>query len=115
MAQGNAMHCACYEDVKSSTAYFIGMLDGKKGNIPDRMVELMCADQEGRVIVLPCKVGDTVWRLKRTFETWPDTSEPYAEADAFALQDVGKIGKTVFLTLSAAEKALAGLEDKKDG
>lgn len=52
MAQGNAMHCACYEDVKSSTAYFIGMLDGRKGNIPDRLRELAVADQEGRVIVL---------------------------------------------------------------
>lgn len=61
MAQGNAMHCACYEDVKSSTAYFIGMLDGRKGNIPDRMVELMCADQEGRVVVLPCKGTDKLY------------------------------------------------------
>ena len=26
-----------------------------------RMVELMKADVEGRVVVLPCKVGDTVW------------------------------------------------------
>lgn len=26
-----------------------------------RMVELMCADKEGRVIVLPCKRGDELW------------------------------------------------------
>lgn len=26
-----------------------------------RMVELMKADVEGRVLILPCKVGDTVW------------------------------------------------------
>ena len=26
-----------------------------------RMVELMKADKEGRVVILPCKVGDTVW------------------------------------------------------
>ena len=26
-----------------------------------RMVELMKADVEGRVVILPCKVGDTVW------------------------------------------------------
>lgn len=26
-----------------------------------RMVELMKADKDGRVVVLPCKVGDTVW------------------------------------------------------
>ena len=58
MAQGNAMHCACYEDVKSSTAYFIGMLDGRKGNIPDRLRELAEADKDSRVVVLPCKVGE---------------------------------------------------------
>lgn len=26
-----------------------------------RMVELMKADKDGRVVILPCKVGDTVW------------------------------------------------------
>jgi len=25
------------------------------------MVELMKADKDGRVVILPCKVGDTVW------------------------------------------------------
>ncbi len=80
-----------------------------------RMKELAEADKGGRIVVLPCKVGDTVWRLKRTFETWPDTSKPYIEADAFLLQDIWKIGKSVFLTLSAAEKALAGLEEKRNG
>ena len=35
--------------------------------------ELAEAEKDGRVVVLPCKVGDTIWRLKRTFETYPDT------------------------------------------
>ena len=30
----------------------------KGGYSISRMVELMCADQEGRVVVLPCKVGE---------------------------------------------------------
>lgn len=30
MAEANATRCACYEDVKSSAAYFIGFMDGKK-------------------------------------------------------------------------------------
>lgn len=58
-----------------------------------RLVELAEADKDGRVVVLPCKVGDTVWRIKRTFETYPDKSEPYIEPDAFLLQDVFNIGK----------------------
>ena len=28
---------------------------------PDRLRELAEADKDGRVVVLPCKVGDTVW------------------------------------------------------
>jgi hypothetical protein len=64
------------------------------------------ADKDGRVVVLPCKVGDTVWRIKRTFETYPDKSEPYIEPDAFLLQDVFNIGKTVFLTREEADHEL---------
>lgn len=79
-----------------------------------RLVELAEADKDGRVVVLPCKVGDTVWRIKRTFETYPDKSKPYIEPDAFLLQDVFNIGKTVFLTREEAEKALAEMEGKKD-
>lgn len=97
---------ACEESAKIEK----GLSEG--GYSPSRMVELMCADQEGRVIVLPCKVGDTIWRLKRTFETYPDKSKPYTEADGFLLQDIWNVGKNVFLTREEAEKALAEMEGK---
>ena len=77
----------------------------------DRLRELAEADKDGRVVVLPCKVGDTIWRLKRTFETYPDRSKPYVEPDAFLLQDVWDAGKTVFLTREEAEKALEAMKD----
>lgn len=73
---------------------------------PSRLRELAEADKDGRCVVLPCKVGDTVWRIKRTFETYPDKSEPYIEPDAFLLQDVFNIGKTVFLTREEADHEL---------
>ena len=82
---------------------------------PSRLREIAEAEKDGRCVVLPCKVGDTVWRIKRIFETYPDKSEPYIEPDAFLLQDVFNIGKTVFLTREEAEKALRGMEGKKDG
>lgn len=31
------------------------------GTTPERLRELAAADKDGRVVVLPCKVGDTVW------------------------------------------------------
>lgn len=72
----------------------------------ERIRKLLAADEEGRCIILPCKLGDTVWRIKRTFETYPDKSEPYIEPDAFLLQDVFNIGKTVFLTREEADHEL---------
>lgn len=72
----------------------------------ERIRKLLAADEQGRYIILPCKLGDTVWRIKRTFETYPDKSEPYIEPDAFQLQDVFNIGKTVFLTREEADHEL---------
>ena len=79
-----------------------------------RLRELAVADKDGRCVVLPCKVGDTIWRLKRTFETYPDKSEPYTEADGFLLQDIWNVGKNVFMTREEAEKALAEMEGMKE-
>lgn len=77
----------------------------------ERIRKLLAADKEDRCIILPCRVGDTVWRIKRTFEEYPDRSKPYIEPDAFLLQDVFNIGKTVFLTREEAERALEGRKD----
>jgi hypothetical protein len=77
-----------------------------------RIVALMEADRAGRLVVLPCKVGDTVWRIKRTFEEYPDRSKPYIEPSGFLLQDVFNISKTVFLTREEAEKALEAMKDE---
>ena len=76
----------------------------------ERIRELLKADKDGRVVVLPCKVGDTVWRIKRTFEEYPDRSKPYIEPSGFLLQDVFNISKTVFLTREEAEKALEAMK-----
>ena len=80
----------------------------------DRLRKLSEADKDGRCVVLPCKVGDTIWRLKRTFETYPDKSKPYTEADGFLLQDIWNVGKNVFMTREEAEKALAEMEGMKE-
>lgn len=58
MAQSSATGCECYETIKSSMAYYVGALDGAKGKIPNRLRELAEADKDGRVVLLPCKVGE---------------------------------------------------------
>ena len=93
---------------------------------PSRLRELAEADKDGRVVVLPCKVGDTVWRIVRDGEphiTRDEVRDMYFADDmTLCVELVGgrvtfteKFGKTVFLTREEAEKALRGMEGKKDG
>ena len=87
-----------------------------------RLLELAVADQEGRVIVLPCKVGDTVYfaLLGRIIEkqvfsivSFSNSTRIYCggTSEYFRPED---IGKTVFLTREEAEKALAEMEGMKE-
>ena len=99
----------------------------------DRLRELAEADKDGRVVVLPCKVGDTVYMIERIFDIdngvcdeicaravigyggnnlnklWLVGSGGICNAHIF----VSEFGKTVFLTREEAEKALAEMEDAK--
>ena len=92
----------------------------------DRLRELAEADKDGRVVVLPCKVGDTVWRIVRDGEphiTRDEVRDMYFADDmTLCVELVGgrvtfteKFGKTVFLSREEAEKALREMEGKKDG
>lgn len=69
------------------------------------MVELMQADKDGRVVVLPCKVGDTVYRLQYVEESLGRFIVD-AVPIKFALIWLNEFGKTVFLTREEAENAL---------
>ena len=77
-----------------------------------RLRELAEADKDCRLVVLPCKVGDTVYRIFN-----PPSREPVISAHTLMSVDyivrwIDKFGKTVFLTREEAEKAL---EEMKDG
>ena len=82
-----------------------------------RMVELMKADKDGRVVVLPCKVGDTVYRVITIGGEAPVMLEAKIKTlgqAADAAQLIGKKHKVVnvFFTREEAEKALQELEGK---
>ena len=77
----------------------------------DRMKELAEADKDGRLVVLPCKVGDTVYRIFN-----PPSREPVISAHTLMSVDyivrwIDKFGKTVFLTREEAERALEAIKD----
>lgn len=93
-----------------------------------RIVALMEADKAGRLAVLPCKPGDTVYevtsrktiseyRVKAirvelfcTFIEW-DIVAGFVDKSIFGVP-VDEIGKTVFLTREEAEKALEAMKDE---
>lgn len=87
-----------------------------------RMVELMKADVEGRVLILPCAPDAIYWEkvggilAQSRFEglhVYEDGTIKYA---GYGMEICAEdIGKTVFLSREEAEKALQKMEGKKDG
>ena len=85
----------------------------------DRLEKLAEADKDGRLVVLPCKVGDTVYfaLLGRIIEkqvfsivSFSDSTRIYCggTSEYFRPED---IGKTFFLTREEAEAALEAMKD----
>lgn len=100
----------------------------------DRLRELAEADKDGRCVVLPCKVGDTVYTNNRVLgadnamhdeictrrikgyggnalnKVWLIANGDYCDFSIFP----SEVGKTVFLTHEEAERAMEEMEGKKD-
>lgn len=86
----------------------------------ERAHNLHVADKEGRVVVLPCKVGDKLYRRpKKPVPITVDAIRIDREGTTYITgrkrfcEDA--IGRAVFLTEAEAEKALQKMEGKKDG
>lgn len=86
-----------------------------------RLVELAEADKDERVVVLPCKVGDKLYRVfaGEIFEHRVGSMKYFAiqgkwdiETYPFLPSVESGIGKTIFLTREEAEKALREMEGK---
>ena len=84
---------------------------------PSRLRELAEADKDGRLVVLPCKVGDTVYRVITIKDQKPVLLETRVETLGKAADVATLIGKknkviNVFLTREEAEKALEAMKDE---
>lgn len=77
----------------------------------DRLRELAEADKDGRVVVLPCKVGTATYYIHYPIAFYPDESEPEIKRGIFTLPDLDRFGHSVFLTREEAEKALEAMKD----
>ena len=95
----------------------------------DRLRELAQADREGRCVVLPCKIGDPMWRLYDDCDLTGDcyTKQKckgceyrnlFIEEQAFCLSMLGQNGKLnppYYTTREEAEAALKAGEALDDG
>ena len=83
--------------------------------LDDRLRELDEADKDGRVVVLPCKVGDTVYRLFVGNPDNPVIATLKINTVTEAVKLIGKMGMHkyigTFLTHKEAEKALEAMKD----
>lgn len=105
------------------------------GLSPAEVAELAQAKADGRVVVLPCKVGDTVYVVvtdcdcaytdnmndcaycdyvvmpcddffRYDEDEWECGFKPHVREDKFSIAMYEQLGKTIFLTREEAERAL---------
>lgn len=120
--------CAEFARADAEGRYIV-MRDAEQEGVA-RLRELAEADKDGRVVVLPCKVGDTVWvtsnpwtgkLLKKPLDAYVNGMKMYSHGLYVNLlfdtrkingtrdYEINHIGKTVFITREEAEKALEAM------
>lgn len=67
-------------------------------------------EKQGRLLKLPCKVGDDVYYILGI----PNKTPCAIDKCTFELSDINKIGKTLFLTREEAEVKLKELRGSND-
>ena len=82
---------------------------GKLQAVMEKLYKYETAEEEGRLMVLPCKVGTRVYEIYQFCGcgAWE------IEEHKIKLEDLDKIGKTVFLTEEEAEKALKEIKKEE--
>ena len=100
--------------------YFSKFDLGPDKDAADRVQELLEADKDGRVVILPCKAGDKVWRVvdmqsHTAYKNYvrAEVVQPFgipyrSIMGGFSLIPLDAFGKTAFLTEEEAEAALKG-------
>lgn len=108
------------EEAKKQLTELIGIIGGRGFK---RIRELAEADNEGRLVVLPCKVGDTVWYRTYTKNATVDLGmKPHKviALSAYVVTEgefasvgvpVEHFGKSAFLAREEAERALKEGDD----
>lgn len=90
--------------------------ENNRHNVLQKLAEYEDLEEQGRLVKLPCKVGDTVYEIAGATTHgygygWKCLTyeKAYVHETVFNLGRLNDIGKTVFLTESAAEAKLKEL------
>lgn len=101
--------CAEFARADAELRYIV-MRDAEQEGVA-RLRELTEADKDGRLVVLPCKVGDTVYRIFNPPDRKPVISAHTLMSVDYIVRWLDKFGKTAFLTREEAEAALEAMKD----
>lgn len=110
--------CAEFARADAEGRYIV-MRDAEQEGVA-RLRELAEADKNGRLVVLPCKVGDTLFRVfaGEILEHKVGNMRYLAiqgrwdiDTTPFCSYVESSIGKTIFLTREEAEKSLGAIKD----
>ena len=110
--------CAEFARADAEGRYIV-MRDAEQEGVA-RLRELAEADRDGRVVVVPCKVGDKLYRVfaGEIFEHRVGSMKYFViqghwdiETYPFCPCVESSIGKTIFLTREEAEKTLEATKD----
>lgn len=81
----------------------------------NKLEKYEAAEKEGRLVVMPCKIGTPVFQISYTlnYREIGDKAKInyFISQKRFNYNDFYRLGKTVFLTREKAERALENLEN----
>ena len=110
------------EAFQSFVVFFQDLIGTKKANKTlNKFYQLVKADKGGRVVVLPCRVGDTLFRVfageilehkVRNMRYLAIQGRWDIDTTPFCSYVESSIGKTIFLTREEAEAALEAMKDE---
>ena len=112
------LHC---DFGKSNECFFQDKSKCYEKNIYEKLREYEDLEEQGLLLRLPCKIGDTVYSLdrfcggsldcpSRPCKECPDYQLEIYEGK-FALKDIPEFGKTIFLPQEESEQKLEEMED----
>ena len=104
---------AAYEDTGLMPEEIIELLHQSNGPLHKKLGQWIAAEQDGRLVVSPCKVGDIVYDIldgtpyATRVVSFSYFGDRWACRTVSSYPDLAQVGTRIFLTCEEAEAALA--------